>query len=127
MSRVENLQTVLSAVQLEIQQNQASRERLESLEALLQQEIDDIWASGVASGAPNTDTGPEPEQDPGPEAEPVDYEELRRLATHRALNLLRKGEKEAVVQALAAAGGQRVTELTDEQLPCFLEALEGVA
>lgn len=119
MSRVENLQTVLSAVRLEIQQNQASRERLESLEALLQREIDDIWASGVAPAAPE----PEPE----PEPEPVDYEELRRLATHRALDLLRKGEKEAVINALSCAGGKRVTELTDDQLPCFLEALEGVA
>lgn len=117
----ENLQRVLSAVRLELEQTRSSQDRLLELEALLQAELDDMWASGVTPEQP----ADEPVAEPEPEPEPVDYEELRRAATHAALTLLRAGEKEKVAWALQEVHGTRVSELPDEALQTFVSLLEG--
>lgn len=112
----ENLRRVLAAVELELQLNASSRQRLVELQAILMADLEDL-----------EDGAPLDEPPPVVEPEPVftDPGELRRLATHRALTLLRAGEKETVQMALDAVGGSRVSELSDEQVVGFLKVVEG--
>lgn len=116
---VDNLRAVLEAVELEIAQARQSQERMMVLARTLEEAI------AEHTGGTDRETqvpAPEPVSAPAVDEE-VDFEELRRLATHKALTALRSGEKDAVVAALEAAGGSRVSELEDSQLQPFLEVL----
>lgn len=72
---------------------------------------------------------PEPEPTPAAEPEPAtgepeqDSETQRAEAIALASSLLASGKREAVMEALSAAGASRVSEVAAAEIPAFLTAL----
>ena len=70
--------------------------------------------------AAKKESEPEPEPEPEPEEPDIGMD----LAVSRATTLLAEGKSDTVKEALAVAGAKRVSELTEESVPKFLEALD---